>query len=278
MVFQCCGWRVPLRALSFLALILFSIPDASAQTHPTDARWSGGCLVEFRHWQGPESDPYDPTAVYFDEAVHRYALDNAQTTPEYRFGVSAKKKRNVFQFLAPCAEAQRTFNAMFAAWRGSNRQHVNVRVYSVRPPTAEALTTIQFLFYRPRFWRRDCIVGLFPVLGEAGKLRERGPFLDFLLTYIKDRLPELPLLRFSGKRNGSLFIQFFTQCDRRIKVARELVAEFAKRTGSDPQFQVSERVFEPGPGTMEHGGAEWLDHYFPVPPATPLPPERHSGG
>ncbi len=272
MVFQCCGWRTPLRALSLLALILSSIPGALAQTHPIDARWSGGCLIEFRQWQGPESDPYDPTAVYFDEVVHRYALDNVQTTPEYRIGVSPEKKRNVFQFLAPCAKAQRTFNAMFTAWRQSNRRHVNIRVYSVRPATTQILKTIQFFFYRPRFWRRDCIVGLFPISDDSGKQPDRDALLDFIFAYIKDVFPTLPLIHSRGKTDGNIFLQFYTQCDRRVEIARELVALFVRKSGISPPYRVSEKSFEPGPKTIDFRGTDWLDNYYPVPRGLPRNP------
>ncbi len=264
---QCCGWKRPLHAFLLFAPILSLALGAPALANPSDPRWSGGCLIEFRGWQGPGSDGYDFKAVYFDDAVHRYALENAQTTPEYRFGVSPEKKRMFFQFLAPCAQARKTFSAMHAAWRRRNPRHVNARIYSVRPATAEVLQTIQFHFYKPRFWRRDCIVGLFPIFDALGNQPERGRFLDFLLSYVLDRFPDLPLLHFSGTRGGPLFVQFYTQCDRRIEIAREFVEVFAKRNGGALPFRISERVFEPGPDTMEHGGAEWLDHYFPVPRA-----------
>lgn len=243
----------------------FPGPGCPAIANPSDPRWSGGCLIEFRGWQGPGSDGYDFTAVYFDDAVHRYALENAQTTPEYRFGVSPEKKRMFFQFLAPCVRARKTFSAMHAAWRRRNPRHVNARIYSVRPTTAKVLKTIQFIGYKPRFWRRDCIVGLFPIFDSSGNQPERGHFLDFLITYVKEIFPDLPLLHFSGTRGGPLFVQFYTQCDRRLEIARELVEVFAKRNGGALPFRISERVFEPGSDTMEHEGAEWLDHYYPAP-------------
>ena len=192
------------------------------------------------------------------ETLRDYSLTPAANLPDYRIGLSSQQKI-LFLLMQTCTAAQKTMVEVEKRYRLLPKSFPFAVTFA--KPGPGNLRGAQFFAEKPKFWRRDCIVGF---LDRSNSPDSSGRFWDFGFRYVKQHVNRYALwsLRGGGSRDAPNFIQYTHDCDRRLEMTRSLIYAFGQIDGDAAHLHVLEKRFEPGPKTIDSHGSSWLD---PIP-------------
>jgi len=164
--------------------------------------------------------------------------------------------------LNPLLAMRRKMTGATTTRRASGRTMISKKKpMTTAKPGPGNLRGAQFFMEKPKFWRRDCIVGL-QVRSDSSD--SFGKFVDFGFRYIKPHINRYALWSLSGggSSDAPSFIQYTHDCDRRLEMTRSWIHAFGQIDGDAAHLRVLEKRFEPGPKTIDSHGSSWLD---PIP-------------
>lgn len=189
------------------------------------------------------------------DTLRDYSLTPGANLPDYRIGLSSRQKV-LFLLMQTCTAAQKTMVEVAKRYRILPKSFPFSAAFA--KPGPGNLRGAHFFFEKPKFWRRDCIVG---VQARFDLPNAFNGFADFLLRYAKQHINWFALLSFvgGGSGNAPYFIQYTHDCDRRLEMTRSLIHAFGQIDDDAAHLHVVEKRFEPGPKTIDSHGSSWLD-------------------
>lgn len=230
------------------------------------------CWVEFKFSPSYKELVRHGAKVSPIENFDRYAVVINPQVPDYRSGFT-KRDRMWYQFFATCEDSEEAISVLAGDWI-KRKWAPKIDSMIVRPPTPDDLRQVKGYLERPKYWLKDCIVAIeamdappdepatyenLPVIGE--NLRK------FLRSYSRTQQPVFaPMVWSTNYGNSRLYIQFMRSCDRRIEMARNLVAAYRQNYHDGGKYRVLKRKFDPHSLKRYSMAPVWLDHYFPKGP------------
>lgn len=194
----------------------------------------------------------------------RYAVVTDPSVPDYRVGIVAGQYL-FYLFLESCENSKKAIAALVG---NSLERELTPKVSSmtVRPSTPKDLQRREFLTAKPKYWIRDCMVGVEIIHPPRENVPRDKSFLRFFARYniaygptFQSAIGELR----EDYNNTRYYIQYWHSCDRRIEMANRFLAAYKKFYDDGGRYKVLDRKFEPNVGGGMVIGPMWLDHYFP---------------
>ena len=238
------------------------------QTHAGNAAAPMGpeqrCLVELRFTPALKELSAKSAAlktVLFAlpyDTLSDYSLTPGANLPDYRIGLSSQQKV-LFLLMQTCNLARKTVAEVEKRYRLLPKSFPFSVAFA--KPGPGNLRGAHFFLEKPKFWRRDCIVG---VLNRSDSPDSFGRFWEFGFQYLKQHMNWYAPWEYQGggSRDAPYFIQYFHDCDRRLEMTRSLIHAYGQINGAAAHLHVLEKRFEPGPKTIDSHGSSWLD---PIP-------------
>ena len=255
-------WRSALSNL-LAGLTLVFVSGASVSSAP-DALPPSYCWVEFRFSPPLKVMVQTGKSISSFKNFDRYAVVTDPSVPDYRVGIVAGQHL-FYLFLESCENSRKAIAALVG---NSLERELTPKVSSmtVRPSTPKDLQRREYLTAKPKYWIRDCIVGVDIIRPPRENVPRDKSLLRFLARYniaygptFQSAVGELR----EDYNNTRYYIQYWHSCDRRIEMANRFLAAYKRFYDDGGRYEVLDEKFEANVGGGMVIGPMWLDHYFP---------------